>query len=176
MSYGTTRTLKRRPSPVRGAAPARKDANAIGIHRSDLLVPAPQYQERQIMPDDRLDWREVRDGDRGKTVAVMVAEVTDYDVKIVHSLIGRKEVLIQVADGKLFAPPANYVLKQGDMLAIPKVLPNHLWKRVEGKTVPERKLSPEEIRLVRSWVLFKNDACIVINKPQGVPATRMYLF
>eukprot|EP01061_Rhynchopus_euleeides_P010280 TRINITY_DN19715_c0_g1_i4.p1 TRINITY_DN19715_c0_g1~~TRINITY_DN19715_c0_g1_i4.p1 ORF type:complete len:392 (+),score=24.72 TRINITY_DN19715_c0_g1_i4:2-1177(+) len=151
--------------------PARKKCDAVGIYKSDLLVPSPKFQNQRIMPDDRLLWREVRSGDQGKRVAVMVAEMTGHDEKIVSRMISHKEVLLTTKFGHTFNPPAGYNVHEGDSLAVPKMISHVLWKASEKKEVPKRKLSLAEVKLVRSWVIFKNDACIVINKPPAVPCT-----
>ncbi|KAJ9472614.1 RNA pseudouridine synthase 3 [Diplonema papillatum] len=163
--FSTTAALR---TGQRRIQPFRK--RALNVEKSSLLVPGPKYQLMEMDPDDRIDWREIDAELQGKTAGELVHDVTQYPENVLMPLFAGNLVSMQNRKGRSFTIPAHYVLRAGDLLGIPKVLPLHLSARLTGDAVvPRKKLSLDEIKLVRSWVLFKNDDCIVLNKPPAVP-------
>eukprot|EP01059_Diplonema_ambulator_P035360 TRINITY_DN8284_c0_g1_i4.p1 TRINITY_DN8284_c0_g1~~TRINITY_DN8284_c0_g1_i4.p1 ORF type:complete len:363 (+),score=89.55 TRINITY_DN8284_c0_g1_i4:134-1222(+) len=132
------------------------------------MVPAPKYQVMEMEPDERIDWKEVTNHDEGMTAMEMVHTATSYPPDVLMPLFRNKSIILQSRHGRTYPVPPGYHLQAGDILGIPKQLPDYLYNRLEGNTRPIRKLSLAETKLVRSWELFRTDECIVINKPPGV--------
>eukprot|EP01060_Flectonema_neradi_P041703 TRINITY_DN9988_c0_g1_i3.p1 TRINITY_DN9988_c0_g1~~TRINITY_DN9988_c0_g1_i3.p1 ORF type:complete len:433 (+),score=70.24 TRINITY_DN9988_c0_g1_i3:134-1432(+) len=141
----------------------------IDVTRSQLLVPGPAYEKVKIQKDDKIDWKEVGDADRGKKVLTLVKEITGYPEDVIVPLFKRDLISFCTKQGRWTkGAPALKEVEPGDIIGIPKMLPDYLWKRLQGETTPSYKPSLEEVKLVRSWVAFKNEDCIVLNKPPGV--------
>ena len=153
--------------------PEWKRRGAEGV-KGKLLVPGPAYERVKIRKDDQIDWKETGEADRGKKVLVLVKEVTGYPENVIVPLFKRNLIKFCSNKGRWSQnAPALKEVEPGDIIGIPKMLPEYLWKRLQEDTAPSYAPSLDEVKLVRSWVVFKNEDCIVLNKPPGVPCARM---
>eukprot|EP01062_Namystynia_karyoxenos_P007333 TRINITY_DN12587_c0_g1_i1.p1 TRINITY_DN12587_c0_g1~~TRINITY_DN12587_c0_g1_i1.p1 ORF type:complete len:434 (+),score=97.40 TRINITY_DN12587_c0_g1_i1:111-1412(+) len=138
------------------------------VVRQRLLVPTAAWQQKPIEVDDRTDWRPMSQEKTGVMVATLLEEDFGLPPAVAKPLCNRKYVLIQDKFGRVQPCSPGRRIADGDIVGVPKVLPEGLWLRLKGEVPARRKLSLAEVEMVRGWVLFKNEYCIVINKPPGV--------
>eukprot|EP01065_Artemidia_motanka_P012175 TRINITY_DN16662_c2_g1_i1.p1 TRINITY_DN16662_c2_g1~~TRINITY_DN16662_c2_g1_i1.p1 ORF type:complete len:454 (+),score=49.12 TRINITY_DN16662_c2_g1_i1:141-1364(+) len=146
-----------------------KGLRGINVGEQSLLVPLPAHQQVRVAVDDRIDWRPVANEAIGVPLGSLIQEELQWPSSVAAPLFRSRQILVRTARGAIRPASAGHRLAQDEMIGVPKVLPDHLYRRLTGETPPRRKLSAAEIEKVRSWVLFKSEHCIVLNKPPGVP-------
>lgn len=94
----------------------------------------------------------------GLTLAKFIQkEVGKIPTSLLHKLTRKGNIRI---NGKRCQPDST--VSTGDKIRFPDLEP------LKERPTQKKKVSPQELNEFKSWIIFENDECFVLNKPSGI--------